>query len=169
MIPEALVVHKTDNRLRIRIPSKKGDAVFFEEILSAFSGSGFDTPFIKAETGSILFEKDGIDGRAVAEFARKNDLFRLDSHIPDQRPVAWRIAEPIGRLSEFLSKYTVGQLDMPSLAFLILLAVGIREIATGNFKSPPWYTAFWYAFGVFSKSVADKAKAYEREKKDLKS
>lgn len=74
------------------------------------------------------------------------------------------IAEPLGKLSDFLSTYTVGRLDMPTIAFLGLLIVGFHQIASGKFRSPPWYTAFWYAFGVFSKSIADRAKEYENGK-----
>jgi hypothetical protein len=37
-----------------------------------------------------------------------------------------------------------------------LLGTGIYQIVRGNFGAPPWYTAFWYAFGVFTKSLIDK-------------
>lgn len=164
MAPEALIVHKTDDRLRIRIPSKKGNTSYFEDVSSAFSGSGgFERMTANAATGSLLFTGEGIDAKAIAALAGKKSLFRLESHDHKEKPVAYHIAEPIGQLSAFLSKCTVGQLDMPTIAFLALLGVGIRQIVTGNFRSPPWYTAFWYAFGVFSKSIADKAKAYENE------
>jgi hypothetical protein len=50
-------------------------------------------------------------------------------------------------------------LDLPGMIFLSLLAVGLWELAIGNFKRPPWYTAFWYAFGLFSKAIFDELKS----------
>jgi hypothetical protein len=34
--------------------------------------------------------------------------------------------------------------------------VAVVEIMRGNFRMPPWYTAFWYAFGLFTKSMLDR-------------
>jgi hypothetical protein len=42
-------------------------------------------------------------------------------------------------------------LNLPGLIFLTLMGVGVFQLATGRRVIPPWYTAFWYAFGVFSR------------------
>jgi len=42
------------------------------------------------------------------------------------------------------------------MAILSLLGLGLYQILRGNFRAPPWYTAFWYALGIFTKSLSDK-------------
>ena len=43
--------------------------------------------------------------------------------------------------------------------FGVLLALGIYQISRGNFMAPAWYTAFWYAFGVLTKTLIDRDRA----------
>jgi hypothetical protein len=52
--------------------------------------------------------------------------------------------------------------DLPGMVFLSALLIGLYELARGNFRPPPWYTAFWYAFGVYSKSLMDRRAETER-------
>jgi hypothetical protein len=51
---------------------------------------------------------------------------------------------------------TGGELDIPSVFFAALLISGIYQIARGNMAAPAWYTAFWYAFGIFSRDMLHK-------------
>jgi hypothetical protein len=37
-----------------------------------------------------------------------------------------------------------GELDLLSLAFAGLLAMGIYQLSIGNITAPAWYVAFWY-------------------------
>jgi hypothetical protein len=55
-----------------------------------------------------------------------------------------------------MGQFTGGWLDLPGMAFLLLLGIGIYQIRRGNIGLPPWYTAFWYAFGVYTKSLVEK-------------
>ena len=50
-----------------------------------------------------------------------------------------------------------GKIDLPSGIFFALLGTGIYQLARGRFIIPPWYTAFWYAFGLVSMYVIEKA------------
>ena len=54
-----------------------------------------------------------------------------------------------------LKKLTGGEVDIPSLIFLSLLISGIWQIARGNFAMPAWYTAFYYALGVFARAQVE--------------
>jgi hypothetical protein len=49
-----------------------------------------------------------------------------------------------------------GELDLSGIIFIALLGFGLWELAIGNFKRPPWYTAFWSAFRLFSKTIIDE-------------
>jgi hypothetical protein len=49
--------------------------------------------------------------------------------------------------------------DLTSALFAALVIFGISELIRGHWKTPPWYTAFWYAFGGYSKVLLDQAAA----------
>jgi hypothetical protein len=66
-----------------------------------------------------------------------------------------KVTTPLSGINADLKKISGGEVDLPIAIFIILLAFGVIEIFRGNFKMPPWYTAFWYAFGVFSKAIFD--------------
>lgn len=55
-----------------------------------------------------------------------------------------------------LKESTLGHLDLPTLLFFVLIAVGTVQLLRNGLRSPPWYTAFWYAMGIYLKSLADK-------------
>jgi hypothetical protein len=38
------------------------------------------------------------------------------------------------------------------------MGAGIYQIARGNFAAPAWYTAFWYALGLFGNKGGKDAK-----------
>ncbi len=50
---------------------------------------------------------------------------------------------------------SVSLIVIPSLIFLSLLISGIWQIARGNFAMPAWYTAFYYALGVFARAQVE--------------
>jgi hypothetical protein len=134
----------------------RGNKAFFsrvEEKLSSFPGTSRIE--LNPATGSLLFLGRAVDLKTISRVAQKEGLFTL--RVPEQRPVSLpqRIAAPLGGLSSKVRHLTGGHLDLPGLAFLSLLGVGLLQILRGDLRSPPWYTAFWYAFGVFSKSLAD--------------
>lgn len=112
---------------------------------------------VNPTTGSLLLLGKGVDLNRIAGAARKKGIFTL--RVPERRPVSLskQIAGPLGDLSSKLRGMTGGQMDLPGLAFLLLLGLGLLQIARGDLRSPPWYTAFWYAFGVFTKSAFDMA------------
>jgi hypothetical protein len=38
-----------------------------------------------------------------------------------------------------------------------LVITGVYQILRGQFRTPPWYTAFWYAFGLLTMFVVKKS------------
>ena len=40
-------------------------------------------------------------------------------------------------------------MDLAGILLLFLLIAGMTEILRGKIQMPPWYTAFWYAFGIY--------------------
>jgi hypothetical protein len=157
MPPEAHLSHCTPNRIRIKIPSQKGNSAYFQSLgEKLIQLREFDLLRLNSQTGSILIQDPQADVTAIADYARDNGLFDLKESLNAQVvPLSQRVAEPLGAASAYLRRSTGGLIDLPGAAFLLLFGFGILEIVRGNLRSPPWYTAFWYAFGVFTKSLAD--------------
>jgi hypothetical protein len=119
-------------------------------------GFAFESLKVNHLTGSILFSDEKIDLKSISDFAEEEKLFSLQS-IPSN--LSKKVAAPIGNVSQILHNFTSGQLDLAGVAFLALLAMGLYQIFRGKSKVPPWYTAFWYAFGVFTRMLQNHDKA----------
>jgi len=147
------------NRVRVRIPSKKGEAAYFAKLRDGLSRlKTFDTVEVNPPTASVLFKGAEADPSTIAEAAESGEFFAFKKEV-EVRPVplSRRLAQPIQGASAFLTRSTGGLVDLPGLAFVLLLGIGAYQVLRGNLRSPPWYTAFWYAFGFFTKSLADMA------------
>jgi hypothetical protein len=143
----------------MRIPSEKGHPDFFSSVKGKLvKMQQLQMLEASAVTGTVLMVADRIDIEAVAEFAEEEGLFRLRTTQHEPVPLSHRIAEHVRDVSGWVHRLTGGEADLAGMAFVALLGVGLYEIMRGNFKTPPWYTAFWYALGVFTKSVADKTR-----------
>jgi hypothetical protein len=152
MIPEAYIVHKVNDRLRIKVPSKRGDKSFFASVEKKFSEqSGGETVVVNPDTASVLF-LGRFTAKHIAEVAQQSELFKLETKTRRRETLLSGVKDTFRTADKSLLKITGGELDIPSVVFLGLITHGIYQFARGNFTGPPWYTAFWYALGLFSKS-----------------
>lgn len=155
MIPQAIVVHRMAGRLRVRVPTKKGDAAYFGSVRDALSAlEGVEGVEVTPYTGSILV-RGPAPVKAVTDAAESRGLFALK----EERAVKVTafhdaVADGFGALNDRIKTATGATFDLPGLAFAALVGAGIYQIARGNFTAPAWYTAFWYALGIFGKSSA---------------
>jgi hypothetical protein len=157
MIPHAHVSHGMPCRLRIKVPSKKGDLSYFAEVQEQLSACpGVQDVTVSPYTGGAVILYD-CDERTVAEYAREKGLFTLGHPARLKKKTLFdHVADTFGTYNKSLKKLTDGQVDVPSLVFLSLVISGIYQIARGNLSSPAWYTAFYYAVGVFSRARVDE-------------
>jgi len=163
MLPEASVIHCTLNRIRLKIPSARGNRQYFAEIGEKLSGiAGLNRIEINPATGSILILSDSIRLEGLGDFAAEHGLFEITSQRAQREPLSKKIIKPLSDLSSSVTRLSGGELDLPGLVFIALLGVGAVQILRGNFGAPPWYTAFWYALGVFTKSLTDKTPKQEQ-------
>ena len=159
MLPKAHTVHRTSDRLRLRIPDKKGDVNYFENLFKSMKRkTSFGALQVNAQTGSVLLVGKNIEMDPIAEYAREHGLFGLEPDFYAPAPLAHKIAAPIKSASSQVRNFTGGDLDLAGIVFLSLLGVGVYQLARGRFAFPPFYTAFWYAFGIFTKSILDKSR-----------
>jgi hypothetical protein len=157
-LPEASISHQSVDRLRIKVASRKGDAGYFANVLKSLSGlRKFKHLVANSLTGSVLFIGENLDAGEIAEHASEHKLFHLITADPPSLPVMHSIVQPVASIDRSLRTISGGKIDLPSGIFFALLGTGIYQLARGRFGAPPWYTAFWYAFGLVSMYVIEKA------------
>jgi len=152
MIPIAQCVHKIPSRARIRIPSRKGDEVFFTFLQERLHRCEQVTEsVINPLTGGVLIFYTG-DFSAIAEYAKKQHIFRMADTKHNPNTLTHVTMDTYKNLDAQMKKLTGGELDLPGATFIALAGAGIYKIAQGNFTAPAWYTAFWYALNIFLKA-----------------
>jgi hypothetical protein len=157
-LPQASMCHQSPDRLRIRVASRKGDAGYFAHVVKSLSGLRmFKDLAATPLTGSVLFIGENLDAGEIAAYASEHKLFHLTTAEPPSLPLMHSLVQPVASIDRSLRTITGGKLDLPSGIFFALLGTGIYQLARGRFSTPPWYTAFWYAFGLVSMYVIEKA------------
>lgn len=157
LLPEACIGHRTAERIRIKIPSRKGQPAYFSAVQKALLQNGaMDSVDVNPNTGSVLIKGARLDAAVLASVGEENSLFKLEMSVSEVEPLSRKIVAPVRDLSRSVKDFSGGELDLPGMVFLTLLGVGIFQLVRGNFAAPPWYTAFWYAMGIFTKSIVEK-------------
>ena len=154
MTVEARIVHRMPGRLRVRIPSKRGDAGYFRLVKEALSAvEGVERVEVAPLTGSVLLCSQAA-AETLIESARAQGLFMVKEEREVKGTVLHdSIAAGFASMNDRVKTLSGSGFDLPGLAFLALMGAGLYQIARGNFAAPAWYTAFWYALGIFGKSA----------------
>jgi len=135
----AYIVHRVPGRLRLRIPVRRGDAVFFARLSEALRQcTGVLTVTHNAATGSlVLITLETVTVEAVVLFARER--LALDIQYPVARRQA-SVVDSIGMglsgLDRGLASFSAGVLDLRSLLFLLLVVLIVRQVRRGNLAGP---------------------------------
>jgi hypothetical protein len=158
MLPEALCIHRTTGRFRVKIPAAKGNKVYFDHVQEQLSRCPLVTSAVaNPVTGSVLISHTG-NVNEIAEYTEKNNIFSLGRDTKNQGSVAYATIATYKTVDEQIKRLSGGELDLPHTAFLALVGAGIYQISRGKFGIPAWYTAFWYALNIFIKSQAKREK-----------
>ncbi len=141
--PQAYISHHTAERTRIKVPSHRRDAAFFEEARRHLAGlAGVQSIQVNPVTASLLL-------RHSRDFAWPSDTSSLPfSLAPAHEPPASLSLDDarreFQRVNRQLATFTGGTLDLKSLAFLTLVVMSIIQIIRGNIATSPVST-LWYA------------------------
>lgn len=155
-LPDAHLSHLAPGRLRVKIPSKKGDVSYFAYLGKKLSSlDGVEKVKVNPLIGSVLFIHT-VDSKMIAEYARANNFFYLNRTNLSPSNLHQRVSETFSGLNNRIKGFSGGELDMGAMAFLILLGAGIYQIGKGNITAIPWYAAFWYALNIFLKAKHGK-------------
>lgn len=160
MLPDAHISHQTSQRLRVKIPSKKGEVAYFLSLEDQLSKCpGVENLVANPLTGSLLITH-ATDIKRIAEYAEANNLFQLGRLSPSPINLSEAISGKLKDLEQQMKQATGGTIDFPGLVFLGLISAGLFQLIRGNLTPIPWYTAFWYGFSVYEffkhKSSKDK-------------
>jgi hypothetical protein len=155
-VPFGHCVHSSPERIRLRVKEKQGDEVYFDHVLqtlrAAFPKAQVEVNF---RTGSVLCI-GAVGFEDLARAGWEKDLFQVTA-LPPRVTATKAIHQGVAEMNATIRRSFGGELDLTSLVFLILVGTGIYQVARGNLGLPPWYTAFWYALGVCTKSVSDES------------
>jgi hypothetical protein len=161
MLPEAFITHMAAGRLRIRIPSKKGEMTYFTSLKDQISGlPGIEKIEVNSLTGSVLvlhnLPVQEIDLKTLAGYSKAGGLFRLEAPNGAEKPVSEKISGIFKGADKGVRDFTRGQFDLPTVAVLGLLGVGLVQMTRGKTAAPAWHVAFWYAMNIFLNNQRNK-------------
>jgi hypothetical protein len=156
MIPDAVIAHASTGRLRIKIPSQKGNlAVLKSQGDQVAACPGILSVEVNPLTGSMLFLHQTTI-TAISEYARSHELFTLQeqSRYPTANPANFRrdIGQTFKNVDRQVQTMTSGELDLGGLVIAVLVGTGVMQILAGNAAAIPWYVAFGLAYSIFLQS-----------------
>ena len=155
MIPDAVIAHASTGRLRIRIPSQKGNLTALKSLGDQLAACpGILSIEVNPGTGSILLLHQSIV-QEIAEYARSRNLFSLEEQKSSRMPSAElrrNLGEPFKSVDRQIQNLTDGEMDLSGFAMAALVVAGSAQILMGNAGPIPWYAAYWYAYHLESRT-----------------
>jgi hypothetical protein len=156
MIPDAIIAHESSGRLRIKIPSYRGDAGVLAASRDHLSQCpGLISVEINPTTGSMLFLHQ-TSTAAIFEYAHAKNVFTRKVPAPamhEKSPALQKnMADTFKGFDRQIRSLTDGDMDLRGFAFAALAISGMFQILRGNAGALPWHAAFWYAFNIFPKT-----------------
>lgn len=151
--PEALLCHITKGRIRVKIPSKKGDKNYFELVKETFKNSGMikDITINPTSCSCIIYSDESVD--KIKEYAQSKELFNLKLIDVEKRKIInYTIKQTFGNFDNKIRRFFNNEIDLAGATLIALIGLTVYQIGRGNFSAPAWYTSVWYAFNVFLKS-----------------
>ena len=133
-LPQAQVAHRIPHRLRVHIPSRKGDQAYFHRVSERLGGQPF-VRFVRVSprTGSITIEHDA-HAQEVARLARELEVFDLPE------------AAVAHVLAERLAGRVVG-IEPTSAVSAGLAGMGVYQALRGNLLGSG-VEHLWHAYGA---------------------
>jgi hypothetical protein len=161
-LPGAFICHQSPRRLRIKIASQKGNVEFFDQLQNTLARlQTFDRLEVNALTGSVLLVDKNLNVDHIAEHARDLRLFDLMDQNDSRSSITTQLVSNLGDLNNSIRRLTSGEIDLVGSLLLVLLISGLTELIRGNLRMPPWYTTFWYAFGLYKLASVIEKKSHD--------
>lgn len=157
MLPQAQVSHQSPWRLRLRIPSQRGQMEYFNKVAQQLMQCpGVERVEANPLTASILV-LPGIGTAELAKYAKTKRLFQFAAQDSLSPPVTEMLAANFRGLNQELRRLSGGVVDIGTLAFAALVTGAIIQWQKGHILGPA-STLFWYAAGLLLMTRVGKAK-----------
>lgn len=152
---EAFIVHNITGRLRIKVPSKKGNILFFENLMTKLQDiRAIEKIEINALTGSIILYSSSKSEDLISSLSSLNILKIVPSNT-NKIKISSSFKNAFKEIDNKVKGLTCGELNLADIVFLSLVSVAIYQIQRGNFIAPAWYTAIWYAMNILKSDKND--------------
>jgi hypothetical protein len=145
MVPQAFLSHAVPGRVRVKIPSMRGNADYFADVAERLPKCALvESVVINDRTGSILaLCTADATAAQIGEFARDQGLFSLEEGRPPVPAVFDRVASEYSQLNGKIAGVTEGEFDLRSAALMMFLVLGFVQLYRGQVVAPA-ATLFWY-------------------------
>ena len=129
------MVHRTRERTRLRVPSRRDDGEFFEEARAQLSALVGEVR-VNAGTGSILLLHPDQRAEELDALLSHGALFELsDEPAPPGKALAPLMAG-VSKLDRAIAGMTSGAADLRTVLFVLAVALAIRQLLRGNVLGP---------------------------------
>lgn len=154
MRPRAYIVHRTRERLRLRIPDQRNDDEFFEAVWAELDAlpEGLDVR-VRPSTASVLLAHPELPFAALAPRLRESKLFTLADEPRPSRPGLAPLIAAASKIDRSLRKGTFGSTDLRTLLFIAIVALAIRQLIRGELLGPA-VPLLWIALQVAERIAA---------------
>jgi len=143
MLPRAYVVHRSRQRVRLRVPEKKGDAGWFRDAALALERldwvDAVETRPASASLAIRCLSTDGVEARL-----ERSGQFRFQADPPPLPTVDQQVRIGMERLDRLLRDSASEEANLRSLLFLVMLILAGIQMTRGQVMVPA-VSLLWYA------------------------
>ena len=161
MIPAAVIAHASTGRLRIRVPSQKGNLAALKSQGDQLAACpGILSIEVNPGTGSILLLHQ-TTVREIADYARSRNVLSFDAQTSVKVPSAElrrNLGDTFKSVDRQIKSLTSGDMDLSGLAVAALVVAGTVQLLSGNGGAIPWFAAYWYAYHLYSRTKEGEKK-----------
>lgn len=153
----AQIIHITPGRIRFKVPAKRYDPSFFEDLRAYCSSfDGVKQVTANVLTGSILLLYGEIEQDTLIEHIKNHPLLDFESKdsqigkssevftATDQQTAAQRASSTFASLDSTLKEFSNGSLDLRSVLFISFVMFAARQLTHGAVFGSA-LNLFWYA------------------------
>ena len=135
--PRAYVAHRIRGRLRLRIPERKNDEAYLEEVRWLLvSLPGDIDACVRAETASVVLCHPSAPYESLRPRLLNNDLFELVEAPPPPRYALSPLISGVSRLDRLVAAATSGSVDLRAVLFIAAVGLAIRQLTRGELLGP---------------------------------
>ncbi|MGY6278086.1 HMA2 domain-containing protein [Methylomonas sp. MgM2] len=155
-LPKAFIKHQMPGRARLKIPGKRGDERYFEQLAEIFAGCEAITQLqINAQTASLLIQHDSSPLSDIVAFAGDAGLFvtvqgrEAELMATEHSSIAKLSSLAATHIDHKLADLSAGRVDVRSVLFLGFMGLAVREATKGHVMAPA-STFLWRALQLLN-------------------